>query len=444
MAKSGAFSNDLNTSKVTDYQAVREQLQQIISSKTFKIAPKQCAFLQHIVSEAIQGRENSINATSIAQTVYGRGAEFEPHSDPIIRVEAGRLRSRLIEYYSTFGQNDPVSISIPKGSYVPHFELREPHDQLLQPAKNTQPNDEITQKYYLTKPTFIVGLVSLVAGILMTLLFIRTFDAEAFITTQFTNSSEVYAMFRQTLDVARPPTIKTRVLAGIQLARENQNLDPDFGGGYAAESFQLWLFVIFGHSTTPKKDAARALKLAKMAIEVDPEFGWGYVSLSRALQLNGNIKASINMAKQAVDIDSNNPEFLGNLGLALAISGNSSDAIAPLIKAIQLSGGKVRIPYLNYLGMAYFHNRDFDSAIKIIEKNRTRGGPTGVHMYAYLAASFAMMGIEGKARAYSQLIRSDKFKFTLRPFIENLITEEQEQIFLLAAINQAGLLENEF
>jgi tetratricopeptide (TPR) repeat protein len=225
----------------------------------------------------------------------------------------------------------------------------------------------------------------------------------------------------------------------MELARETQALDPSFGGGYAAESFLYWQYIVFGHSDWPDADARRALDLARQAIEIDPEFGWGYQSLSRALQLAGDTHGAIAAAEQAVDLDPGNAEHQGNLGLALVTSGRAADAIGPLEEAMRLAEQNVRTPYMNYLGIAYFHNREFAKAAETIERNRDRGGPTGPHMYAYLAAAHAMAGNQGHARAFAEQVRAASADFSVRHFIETLFADAAERQAVFQALEKAGL-----
>ena len=70
-------------------------------------------------SETLAGRGESLKGYAIALAVFGRGASFDPQADPVVRLEARRLRRDLDSYYMEAGQYDPVRISIPKGSYVP-------------------------------------------------------------------------------------------------------------------------------------------------------------------------------------------------------------------------------------------------------------------------------------------------------------------------------------
>ena len=101
--------------------AIRSQLARILQSVEFRASEKQRAFLSFIVDEALAGRSSQIKGYTIAVSAYGRPEGFDPQVDPIVRVEAGRLRRALDHYYLTAGKNDPVYIEIPKGSYVPVF-----------------------------------------------------------------------------------------------------------------------------------------------------------------------------------------------------------------------------------------------------------------------------------------------------------------------------------
>lgn len=101
--------------------AVRLQLERILQSAEFRGSDKQRKFLSFIVEETLEDRASQLKGYTIALAVYERTEKFDPQVDPIVRVEAGRLRRALEHYYLTAGKNDPLRIEIPKGSYVPTF-----------------------------------------------------------------------------------------------------------------------------------------------------------------------------------------------------------------------------------------------------------------------------------------------------------------------------------
>jgi len=76
--------------------------------------------LRFVVDAALQSPESTIKEFDIAMAVYDRRADYDPRTDPIVRVEAARLRARLREYYEVTPP-ERVRIDIPKGQYVPQF-----------------------------------------------------------------------------------------------------------------------------------------------------------------------------------------------------------------------------------------------------------------------------------------------------------------------------------
>src|SRR5689334_13901022 len=109
-----------------DPMRVREQLNRILASPAFVDAGRASSFLRFVVELALDGRTSEIKESVIAVEVLGRSASFDSKTDPIVRVEAGRLRDRLHDYYSRLGGADDLLISMPRGGYLPAFCERQP------------------------------------------------------------------------------------------------------------------------------------------------------------------------------------------------------------------------------------------------------------------------------------------------------------------------------
>jgi hypothetical protein len=109
-----------------DAERVRTQLDRILASAAFADAERASSFLRFVVERALEGRSGEIKESVIAVEVLSRNPSFDSRADPIVRVEAGRLRDRLSSYYEGQGELDPVLISMPKGGYVPEFSERQP------------------------------------------------------------------------------------------------------------------------------------------------------------------------------------------------------------------------------------------------------------------------------------------------------------------------------
>jgi TolB-like protein len=107
-------------------EAIRAQLQRILASRDFEASERNRRFLEYVVEEALACRAERIKAYCVATAVFGRDDSFDPQMDPIVRIEASRLRRALERYYLTAGRDDPIRIAIPKGSYAPAFSAAGP------------------------------------------------------------------------------------------------------------------------------------------------------------------------------------------------------------------------------------------------------------------------------------------------------------------------------
>jgi hypothetical protein len=103
---------------------VRAALDRVIASPAFRQTPQLVNFLRFVVETALAGQEKRIKSYTIGIEAMGRSESFDPQSDPIVRVEARRLRRALEAYYAGAGADDPIGIELPRGSYVPQFRHR--------------------------------------------------------------------------------------------------------------------------------------------------------------------------------------------------------------------------------------------------------------------------------------------------------------------------------
>ncbi len=122
-------------------EKVLEQLARIVKSGDFQASERLKNFLTFVVEETLAGRGESIKAYTIALAVFGRSADFNPMLDPIVRVEAGRLR-KLLERYYFLHPADPVLIKIPRGNYIPLFSLNAGAEESTSGSDEGEPSVE--------------------------------------------------------------------------------------------------------------------------------------------------------------------------------------------------------------------------------------------------------------------------------------------------------------
>ena len=116
---------ETDSPRLGNAEAVRSHLERVSTSPEFAGAPRLARFLTFVVETTLAGNADQIKESLIAIEVYGRRPDYNPQIDSTVRVEAGRLRTRLREYYASSGKNEPIQIELPKGTYAPVFHQRQ-------------------------------------------------------------------------------------------------------------------------------------------------------------------------------------------------------------------------------------------------------------------------------------------------------------------------------
>lgn len=567
---------------------VRAALEQILASEDFRRSRRMCSLLEYLVNESLAGRGDKIKATSIAIDVFGRDGSFDQQSDPIVRVEAGRLRQRLGDYYRGTGGQDRLRIEIPKGAYVPKFIRRPGNDTATQegspaPASSTTggisattwiaffaglvaagliyatvtlvsqnqsgsdtlPVPEYSLAVDESKPYIVVNSVaanpgdeqgeSLAAGLTealitnlsklsglsvmahasvieaslrveplgitdfrskfgVTHLLRGTVESEserAIINVQLvdaktakilwaerisrplsniidleeelaltiaqqlavqlqpgerarlsqyhSSSFDAWLLYRQGLITIMPPRDLARVHAARQLFDRASQLDPGFAGGFAGLSFAHSTRVLFMNTTEPEVELAAALQLADKAIELDPEFGAGYAVLALAQVLDGDNDNALRSASKSEQIQPGDAFAHFVRGMSLIIAERPLPGISHLKEALRLDPLESRMPYLNLIALGYYTSSDYSRTVSTVEQNYARGGPRGPHMNVILAAAYAQLGEEAKARQVAGEMMQKHPEFPYRPWLARWLYDENQLSQTIELLQGAGV-----
>src|SRR5262245_5136234 len=105
------------------------QLEKILCSPVFCSSGRMQRFLALVVTESLAGRAERLKEYTIGVEAFDRPETFSPHADPIVRVEARRLREKLTRYYQQYGREDEVVIEVPRGQYLPFFSFGTAQDE---------------------------------------------------------------------------------------------------------------------------------------------------------------------------------------------------------------------------------------------------------------------------------------------------------------------------
>ena len=145
---------------------VRAALERILASNCFQQAGRASDFLRFVVEQTLAGSGQRLKGYTIGVEVFGRPADFDAQSDALVRVEAGRLRRRLVEYYASEGIADPVKITLPRGTYATDHEYASAPEQAVSEPMPPAPSAQRTQPWRYAAfmlCALLIGAVGIIA-----------------------------------------------------------------------------------------------------------------------------------------------------------------------------------------------------------------------------------------------------------------------------------------
>ena len=121
------------------WQDVQEQVRRILASRIFSRSARLTRFVSFVMQHALHTNGESLKEYVLGVEVFDRPSAYDPRIDPIVRVEARRLRSKLASYYASVGRGDPVIVEIPKGTYTPVFRRQSCPTSIVRELRNSVP-----------------------------------------------------------------------------------------------------------------------------------------------------------------------------------------------------------------------------------------------------------------------------------------------------------------
>ena len=127
-------------------EAVRAQVDKILASRLFARSERLCRFLRFCVEHTLQEKDEQLKEQLVGVEVFDRRGDYDPRIDPIVRVEARRLRSKLKAYYTSSGRPDYLLIELPKGAYIPAFRIRNVAQSASQAVRPQPTSNDATEE----------------------------------------------------------------------------------------------------------------------------------------------------------------------------------------------------------------------------------------------------------------------------------------------------------
>jgi TolB-like protein len=567
---------------------VREHLGRILRSHALSGSERRRAFLRYVVEETLAGRARQLKGFSVAVAVFGRDESFDSQSDPVVRLEALRLRQELEHYYLTEGASDTIQITIPKGAYIPAFSRVDPPPEPADALAGTEPQDEEvrfnsaralrigvtvsvalalvllgvrwltldraprpeTQVAGAPPPSFetpvvavlplqsvgsdfpvedlaralnedivtdlsrftglrviaygsssrsgapdhldvraigtALGASHLLAGTFQTdgetyrvnmrLLDVTSqqqiwadrfeYTHDGILATQGEISATVAAalsvelrpaervsagaglktmaarsLYQQALILIHPPYEPSRFVASRALLARVIQLEPDAADGYAGLAFIEANSIWFGHAEDRDAALDEVQGLASKALAIDRANAQALLAQGITAILHGEYDQAIDRCRTATALRPSDSRAFAYLGATLVFVGRAAEAIPYIERALRLDPTNPRTPYLNMLGIAYFHAGNNAAALVAFQRNVERRGPFGPHMLTWTAAAHSALGNTTAEEAVLAKLRGSPDASWVAGWLTRSFRDHRDIAPLLAALARAGQLD---
>lgn len=393
-----------------DPQAVFDELNRVKTSDVFAGASRLVDLLDYIVRQNVEYPEAKPLAKTIAEEVYRRPPDENGDRNNIVRVDAGRLRRRLAEYYAGAGIDDPIQIHVDPGGYTPRFEVN-----TAAVATSAVPSKEAHSVVHRGSRTWLASgglmaalLIGFAAGMSVDRFAGEPRDQPAF--SESTGDAKLEAERRAQLakspsslqavvlsDQARNlifPMIEQRQLelslAMFRLAIER---DSTYFGGYAGASQCLAALAVF-LPDGPKRQLLieEARKHVNQAETLSPANSWTQSAISWVSFVEGDIDRAKEHADIAVNIAPHDGNVLDFYAMVMLSAGKFDEARAAADSGRKRTSGLGRFANKSIYGAASFHAGKYKEAIAALNSATRSGDPISAPTLMYLAASNAALG----------------------------------------------------
>jgi tetratricopeptide (TPR) repeat protein len=313
---------------------VIEQLERILANERFAPSERNSRFLRFVVEKTLAGASGEIKEIVIATEVYGRSSDYDPRTDSIVRVEAGRLRAKLRSYYEQEGLPDPIRITIPKGTYVPVFEPNSGPEPA--PVEDVEPPAAPARRRFTGVPAMLMVMIGCAAA--LSLLAPRKARLR---TAAYIPHPEAVAALEEGNELLRldphagesshgMPTTLERAIERYEFAVAK---DPGYASAWAAlaEGYDYAAPYV---GRDPVEDARRSEAAARRAIALDRRLAAGHAMLALVLFSGRWDFAGAEAAyRRAIELDPRNAYAVAEYADLLRETGRTGEAAAEVRKA---------------------------------------------------------------------------------------------------------------
>jgi tetratricopeptide (TPR) repeat protein len=439
---------------------IRLALHYVLKSDVFVCSGRLQDFIEYVVQQYLADASRKVPAKAIAQDLYGVTLGSGEESVNVVRVDAGRLRRRLAEYYLGSGCDDPVIIHIDTGGYTPRFEVRERPVVAAVVADN--PKRPMIQNSLMTFPAFGVLLLTLGFGVAVgylaapkpvitdsdTALLAASTGARMQIErkammAKSPSSIQAVTIVKQAQSLMFPVSERGQLKLTVGLFREAIQRDDDYFGGYAGAALSLSMLAIFSPEGPRRKDfLSEARLLADRAVDLAPSDAWTQSALAWTYFAEGQTDLALKHIEIALQLAPNDGNILDYYAFMMLSVGNFDATLEAADPDRERTGGAGRFSSYGFFGAANFHLGRYKEAISAILAGTFAGEAISGPTLAYLAAASHALGLDQEAQRYATDLQKNWPAFHANVVLGRLYVDPNQAMAIHKHLLAAGWTEN--
>ena len=451
-------SSDTEVSATPD--EIRSALKAVMLSGEFEGSNRLLDFVEYIVEQHLKDQSRKIPAKTIAHDLYGVSFKAGDESINVVRVDAGRLRRRLAEYYGGSGSNDPLVIHIDTGGYTPRFEVRV-RPEVAEVASSVPMMSHIQKKSKVIPAigvmlsTFGLGIL---VGYLATPKQIKSDTAAALSPAPTLDQTEIK---RQALMTKSPSSIQAVTIAEqaqslifpvsepgqlkltAALFREAVRRDNTYFAGYAGGAMSLSMLALFSPEGPEREgflDEARIL--VDQSVDLASSEAWTQAALAWTYFAEGQTDLALDHIEIALQLAPTDGNILDYYAFMMLSVGNFDAAIEAADPDRERLGRAGVFANNSILGAANFHLGRYEQSIEAILTGTFAGNPISGPTLGYLAAASDALGRDQDARQYAAQLQENWPAFRADVVLGRLYVDPNQAMAIHEHLLAAGWTEN--
>lgn len=411
---------------------VRLCLSRICGSPEFAESKRLQGLLVYVVEETLAGRGSNIRAKTIGLDVYDYSTDEIAQREGVVRVDAGRLRRKLEDYYNGSGAADPAKVTLPVGTYRPSFATSH-EEEGARLAKKAAPTSVILGA--------MVIAVTLVAGLYFVW---SNYSPATDVSGPSTKADlvEIYDVSPARVEAANlaaegrdlifPAVDVNRLMLALHVFEAAVAKDDTYFGGYAgAAQVQATLALLSPDETEALIALEKASRYGRRALGLQPDAAWALSAAAWVSFARDDAQSAVELSHRAVEAAPTDPHVLEFDALVSLYTSDFGRIINFAQQRNERGNSDKNFVFENVLGSAMFHTEDYRGAIAQFEDAIQSGAPFGPISVAYLAASYQLAGDTYEAGRLARLLtetwpKANVIRVKRRLFVQTAPVEKLE------------------